>query len=89
MTMTMQGLLGLLAAFCTTSSFLPQAIKVIRTKNTDSLSLVMYLVFTVGVGLWLVYGLLKNDLAIVIANFVTIILASMILFVKIKNEMNK
>lgn len=79
-------ILGLTAAFCTTSSFLPQAIKVIKTGDTQSLSLLMYIVFTLGVGLWLCYGILKNDFAIVIANIVTIVLAVMILSIKVYNE---
>ena len=84
--MTLIEILGLAAAFCTTSSFLPQAVKVLKTGNTESLSLLMYIVFTLGVGLWLFYGVLKNDFAIVIANLVTIVLALMILFVKVYNE---
>jgi MtN3 and saliva related transmembrane protein len=47
---------GYLAAFCTTCSFLPQALLTIRTKDTESLSFGMYSLFTLGVILWLVYG---------------------------------
>lgn len=84
--MTLIEILGLTAAFCTTSSFLPQAIKVLKTRNTESLSLLMYVVFTAGVALWLLYGILRDDFAIVIANLVTIVLALTILFIKIHNE---
>lgn len=79
-------LLGFIAAFCTTVSFLPQAIKVIRTKDTESLSLGMYSIFTLGLGLWLLYGLMREDLAIIIANIVTITLAGLILAMKIRND---
>ena len=87
--MQFMDVLGLTAAFCTTISFLPQAIKVVKTKNTEALSLLMYSVFTVGVVLWLVYGILREDLAITLANFVTLILSLVILGLKIKSEIAK
>ncbi|MBC7654637.1 MAG: SemiSWEET transporter [Oligoflexus sp.] len=77
-------LIGLLAAFGTTFSFLPQAIKIIKTKNTEGISLSMYLMFTTGVFLWLIYGYMKNDMPIVVANAITLILASIILYLKMK-----
>lgn len=79
-------LLGFTAAFCTTFSFLPQAIKVIRTRDTSSLSLAMYVIFTFGVGLWLMYGVAKSDKFIITANAVTFAFAFLILWVKIVNE---
>lgn len=77
-------LIGLMAAFGTTFSFLPQAIKIIKTKNTEGISLSMYLMFTVGVFLWLIYGYMKNDMPVMVANGITLILASIILFLKMK-----
>jgi MtN3 and saliva related transmembrane protein len=77
-------LIGLAAATCTTLAFLPQAIKVIRTKQTKGLSLVMYSIFTLGVFLWLVYGILVKDPPLIIANIITLILAAIILIMKIK-----
>jgi len=77
-------LIGLLAAFGTTLSFLPQAIKIIKTKNTEGISLSMYLMFTTGVFLWLIYGYMKNDIPVMVANAITLILASIILFLKMK-----
>jgi MtN3 and saliva related transmembrane protein len=77
-------LLGLLAAFGTTFSFLPQAIKIIKTKNTEGISLSMYLMFTTGVFLWLIYGYMKNDMPIMVANAITLILAIIILYLKMK-----
>ena len=77
-------ILGLLAATSTTISFLPQAIKVIRTKQTHDLSLLMYSVFTLGIGLWLVYGILIKDLPLILANGITLLFTSIILMVKIK-----
>lgn len=78
-------LLGYAAAFCTTVSFLPQAILTIRTKDTESLSLGMYSLFSFGVALWLAYGIYKKDYAIIIGNAVTLILAATILSFKIKD----
>jgi MtN3 and saliva related transmembrane protein len=78
--------LGLAAAFCTSMSFLPQALKVIKTRDTRSLSLGMYSLFTFGVALWLIYGLFKNDLAVTVANCITLLLASTILITKIRND---
>ena len=77
-------LIGLAAATCTTLAFLPQAIKVIRTKQTKDLSLVMYTIFTLGVFLWLVYGILVRDAPLIIANIITLILAAIILNMKIR-----
>ena len=77
-------ILGLVAATCTTISFLPQAIKAIRTRHTKDLSLGMYVLLTTGIILWLIYGVFKNDLPIILANGVTLVFAATILFLKIK-----
>jgi MtN3 and saliva related transmembrane protein len=87
--MTFVELLGFAAAFCTTIAFLPQAIKVIRTRDTSALSLTMYAVFNLGVALWLAYGLIRSDMAIIVANIVTLILALSILCTKIYNDLFK
>lgn len=75
--------IGFLAAFCTTISFLPQVIRTIRTRNTLGISLGMYSIFVVGIVLWLAYGILINDLPMILANSVTFVLASIILSMKI------
>ena len=77
-------IIGTAAASLTTLSFLPQAIKVIRTKHTKDLSLPMYTLFTLGVALWLTYGILINNFPIILANGITVILAALILLYKIK-----
>lgn len=79
-------LIGSIAAILTTSCFLPQAWKVIRTKDTKSLSLSMYTMFTAGVVSWLFYGILIESLPIIIANSFTLILSSIILVYKIKEK---
>ena len=76
--------IGFFAAFCTTFAFLPQAIKVYKTKSTKDISLYMFLIFTIGVLSWLVYGLIINDLPIILANAITLILSFFILIYKLK-----
>lgn len=78
--------LGFTAAFCTTISFLPQAIKVIKSRDTYALSLAMYSIFTLGVALWLTYGIYRQDPAIITANVITLALALVILYTKLKND---
>jgi len=74
-------LLGYVAAVLTSLSFVPQALLVIRTRRTGGISLLMYSVFTVGVALWLVYGLMTGAMPIIAANAVTLALAGTILFI--------
>ncbi|WP_416306918.1 SemiSWEET transporter [Neptunicella sp. SCSIO 80796] len=78
--------IGFIAAFCTTFSFAPQVLMVIKTGDTSSLSLAMYIVFTAGVALWLGYGILRGDVAVIAANALTLVLASIILYKKIYND---
>jgi MtN3 and saliva related transmembrane protein len=80
---------GYIAAFLTTASFIPQAIKTIRTHDTDGISVLMYLGFTTGVFFWLVYGLLLADIAIIAANFLTFLLALPILVIAARNELRR
>lgn len=82
-------LIGYLAATLTTASFLPQAILTIKTKDTESLSLSMYSLFTFGVFCWLIYGLVIANNAIIFANAITLILAASILSFKIYNTVVK
>jgi MtN3 and saliva related transmembrane protein len=76
--------IGLFSGFCTTIAFVPQAYKVWKTKSTKDISLLMFLIFTVGVAGWLVYGVLTDNLPIIFANIVTLFLAFLILVAKIK-----
>ncbi|WP_226572045.1 SemiSWEET transporter [Mangrovibacter yixingensis] len=73
---------GYLAASLTTLSFLPQAIKVITTRNTQGISLLMYLMFVCGLVMWLAYGLLIGDTAVSLANLLTLLFALPILVIK-------
>jgi MtN3 and saliva related transmembrane protein len=74
---------GSLAACLTTASFVPQAWQTFRTRDVSGISLVMYSLFTLGVAMWLVYGLLIMAWPIIIANSITTSLALMILLMKL------
>jgi len=76
--------IGFLAAFCTTFAFLPQAIKVWKTKSTKDISLYMFIIFTVGVLSWLIYGISITDLPLILANAITLVFSLFILIYKIK-----
>ena len=76
-------LIGSLAACLTTVSFVPQAWLTFKTRDVSGVSLGMYSVFTVGVALWLAYGLLLRSWPMVIANAITLVLALMILAMKL------
>lgn len=76
--------IGAVAAVLTTSSFVPQVLHTFRTKDVSGISLGMYSAFTLGVGLWLVYGLLLDAWPIVIANAITVSLATCILVMKLR-----
>ena len=82
--MTASELVGYLAASLTTASFVPQAWLTFRTKDVRGISLGMYSVFTLGVALWLVYGLLAGAWPVVVANAVTLALAMAILVMKLR-----
>ena len=80
-------LIGTIAATLTTLSFLPQAILVLRTGETRGISLGMYSAFTIGVALWIIYGITLGAVPIIIANAITLCLALCILTVVIKNKL--
>lgn len=80
---------GLLAATCTTISFLPQVIKTWKSKSAKDLSLGMFSIFATGVFLWLVYGLMIGDLPIILANTITLLLVLLILYFKFTFDRNE
>lgn len=77
--------IGFIAGTFTTASFLPQAFKIYRSKQTRDLSLPMYVILFIGVILWVVYGVLVMSLPVIIANSVVISLNLYILLMKIKH----
>jgi len=82
--MTPVGLLGIAAACCTTSAFVPQVLHILRTRSARDVSLGMFVVMTTGVLLWLIYGLLVHDLPVVLANGATFLLSLTILILKLR-----
>ncbi|HBN47684.1 MAG: hypothetical protein GYB52_06480 [Rhodospirillales bacterium] len=83
--MSFETALGLLAGSLTTIAFLPQVIRTWRTRSTADISLVMFLILCTGIALWLVYGLVRGDWPVIIANGFTLVLASTILFFKLRH----
>jgi MtN3 and saliva related transmembrane protein len=77
--------IGSMAAVCTALAFVPQVIQSWRTRDLSGISLPMYTIFTTGVLLWLIYGILIRDWPVIIANAVTAILASVVLLLKLKS----
>ena len=78
-------IVGLLAAFLTTSAFIPQVYKIYKEKISAGISLTMYIILFTGVILWLIYGILISSLSIIIANGVTALLQLSIIIFKLKN----
>lgn len=87
--MSLSDLIGYLAATLTTCSFLPQAVHTFRTRDVSGISLGMYSVFTTGVALWLAYGLALQAWPIVVANAITLMLATAILVMKLRFQRRK
>jgi MtN3 and saliva related transmembrane protein len=80
--------IGLVAACLTTLSFVPQALHTLRTRDVSGISLGMYSAFTLGVALWLVYGLILGAWPVIIANLATLALASSILVMRLRFHPN-
>lgn len=77
--------IGAIAAVCTTVAFVPQVLQSWRTRDLSGISLPMYTIFTTGVVLWLIYGILIGDWPVIIANGVTAVLAGTVLLLKLKS----
>jgi len=77
-------ILGLIAATLTTVAFLPQLLKTWQTKSAKDVSFAMLITFILGVALWLIYGILRQDLAIILANTMILIFNCIILLLKIR-----
>jgi MtN3 and saliva related transmembrane protein len=77
-------LIGFTAATLTTVAFVPQAWKIWKSRSADGVSLRMYLIFTLGVALWLVYGAMLGSRPMIVANIVTLALAVFILYMRIR-----
>jgi MtN3 and saliva related transmembrane protein len=82
--MSAQEWIGGIAATLTTCSFIPQVWRVWHTRHTKDISLLMYTLFTIGVALWLVYGILLASWPVILANGITLLLAGMVLVLKLR-----
>jgi len=76
--------IGSIAATLTTTAFIPQAWQVWRTRHTKDISLGMYAIFTSGVALWAIYGMMIGSWPVIIANCITLLLAGAVLVMKIR-----
>ncbi len=83
--MDIKEIIGFLAGLCTIFAFLPQVLKVIKTKSTESISIIFLMIMIIGVILWVIYGIRINNKIILVANSSTLIMSSIILVYKIKN----
>ena len=86
--MSTADIVGYFAATLTTVSFYPQAYKIIKTRDTAGISLVMYSVINVGLVLWLVYGIMVGDMPIILANSFTLVASLAILILKIRGAIS-
>ncbi|MEW5892581.1 MAG: SemiSWEET transporter [Pseudomonadota bacterium] len=84
--MALAELIGYPAAILTTAAFVPQAWKSWRTRDLSGISLPMYLLFTLGVACWLLYGLAIGSLPVIVANGITLCLASVVLWLKLHSS---
>ncbi len=83
--MTPIDLLGNLAAVLTSISFVPQVVKILKTRNTSGISLIMYALFVTGVACWLWWGFLAGARPVIVANALTLALSSAVLLLKIRS----
>ena len=77
-------IIGFMAAIGTTAAVIPQVIQSLKTKSTRDISLGMYVIFSTGVFLWLLYGLFIHSYPVVFANFITLILAIVVILTKLR-----
>jgi MtN3 and saliva related transmembrane protein len=77
-------IIGIIAGFITTSALIPQVLKIFKTKSTKDISLTMFIFLAFGIALWFFYGLLINEIPVILANFISLILILSIIVMKIK-----
>lgn len=78
-------IIGYVAGFCTAVAQFPQAMKVIRTGNTESISFGMYLIMTLGIFFWFLYGVLLSNLPMMLANGICLVPSAYILYITVRN----
>ena len=82
-------IIGFIATALSVICFIPQAIKTIKTRDTEAISFWMYLLFLLSVIFWLIYGFMVSSMPIIIKNILVIILSGIILYLKIRNLIEK
>ena len=87
--MTNLDILGLVATCFTTASFIPQVVRTWKTRDVSGISLPTYIIITIGLALWLAYGLFRQDLPLIVANSVMVVLTFAISTMKIAFDKNK
>ncbi len=80
-------LIGMIAAVCTTAAFVPQVLQILKSGNVDGISVAMYSILTFGVALWMIYGIILQDLPLFLANLVTFLLSSSVLALTIRKRL--
>ncbi|WP_428036631.1 SemiSWEET family sugar transporter [Amphritea sp.] len=86
---TLVSLIGTCAACMTTISFVPQVYEIVKSKNTSGISITMYATFTLGVFLWVIYGLVREDMPVLLANLVTLVLTLCVLTLTITSRLRQ
>lgn len=81
-------IIGLIAGSLTTIAFVPQLLKTWKSRSAKDVSLLMFAGFSLGVALWLVYGFMRQDIVVILFNAITLVLASAILYFKIRFDGN-
>ena len=76
-------MIGSVAAICSVASFLPQAWRIIRTRDTAAISTGMYVITVAGFALWLAFGIIRSEWPIIVTNAICLVLASFILMMKL------
>jgi MtN3 and saliva related transmembrane protein len=76
-------LLGAFAALCSTASFAPQAVKIVRTRATKDISAAMYLLTVTGFAAWMVYGAVLGQWPLIVSNGICLVLSAFILLMKV------
>lgn len=76
--------LGLLAGFCTSLAFIPQVVQIYHSKSTEGISLLMYFIYSIGLVLWILYGVLIGSEAVMISNAITLLAAIAIILMKLR-----
>ena len=80
--------IGYVAAVCTTTSFVPQLVRVVRLRSARDISLGMFLIFSFGTLMWMTYGWLAHSMPVVVSNAVTAVLAISIMLLKLRYDRN-